>query len=70
MGDRYDQKAVSAVERGRYSLRLDGLVKAAEELDVSTDWLLGLTDDPTPATQRGERNIARGLGDGCSSKAK
>ena len=69
MGDRYDQKAVSAVERGRNSLRLDGLVSAAEELDVSADWLLGLTDDPTPATRRGGRNAARSSGGGCSSEA-
>ena len=50
MGDRYDQKAVSAVECGRNGLRLDGLANAAKELSVSTDWLLGLTDDPRPAT--------------------
>lgn len=52
MGDRYDQKAVSAVERGRSGLLMDGLAAAAKALDVSTDWLLGLTDDPTPAGQR------------------
>ena len=67
MGDRYDQEAVSAVERGRNSLRLDGLVKAARELEVSTDWLLGLTDDPTPATQRGGWNVTQSSGGGCSS---
>ena len=53
MGDRYNQKMVSHVERGRSSLRIDGLAAAAKALDVSTDWLLGLTDDPTPGTQRG-----------------
>lgn len=50
MGDRYDQKAVSAVECGRSGLLLDGLMNAAKELDVSTDWLLGLSDDPRPVT--------------------
>ena len=49
MGDRYNQQMVSAVEHGRSGIRLDGLVNAAKELDVSTDWLLGLTDDPRPS---------------------
>ena len=53
MGDRYNQQMVSHIERGRSSLRLDGLVNAAKELDVSTDYLLGLTDYPRPGTQRG-----------------
>lgn len=59
MGERYDQKMVSHVERGRSSLRSDGLVNAAKELGVSTDYLLGLTDDPTPAAQhRSDSSIA------------
>ena len=49
MGDRYDQSVISAVEHGRSSLRIDGLLKAARELEVSVDYLVGLTDDPTPA---------------------
>ena len=48
MGDRYDGPMISNVESNRRSLRLDGLANAARELQVSTDWLLGLTDDPTP----------------------
>ena len=48
MGDRYDHSVISAVENGRSSLRLDGLVAAARALDVSSDYLLGLADDPTP----------------------
>ena len=48
MGDRYDAPMISNVEANRRSLRLDGLANAARELQVSTDWLLGLTDDPTP----------------------
>ena len=48
MGDRYDSGTVSRVEAGKSSLRLDGLVKAAKEIKVSADYLLGLTDDPRP----------------------
>ena len=51
MGERYDQTIVSAVEHGRSSLRLDGLAKAAVALGVSTDYLLGLTDVPTPLAE-------------------
>ena len=49
LGDRYDHSVISAVEHGRSSLRLDGLTHAAQELQVSTDYLLGLTDYPAPA---------------------
>ena len=49
LGDRYDHSVISAVEHGRSSLRLDGLTHAARELQVSTDYLLGLTDYPAPA---------------------
>ena len=52
MGDRYDSGTISRVETGKSSLRLDGLVNAAKELKVSTDYLLGLTDDPALARQR------------------
>ena len=51
LGDRYDHSVLSRVEANKSSLRLDGLIRAASELDVSTDYLLGLTDDPTPAAQ-------------------
>ena len=51
LGDRYDHSVISAVEHGRSSLRLDGLTHAARELQVSTDYLLGLTGDPTPSAQ-------------------
>ena len=49
LGDRYSQSMISQIETGRSSLLLDGLVNAALELGVSTDYLLGLTDDPMPA---------------------
>ena len=49
---------ISAVERGRSALRLDGATKAAQTLKVSLDYLTGLTDDPTPAAQLA-RQLAR-----------
>ena len=51
MGDRYDSSMISQLESGKRSIRLDGLANAAQELRVSTDYLLGLTDDPTPAAR-------------------
>ena len=51
MGDRYDAPMISNVEANRRSIRLDGLANAARELQVSTDYLLGLTDDPTPSSR-------------------
>lgn len=47
MGPRYDQTMISHLENGRTRLTLDGLVAAARALSVSTDYLLGLTDDQT-----------------------
>ena len=52
LGDRYDQSMISQVESGQKTLRYDGLVKAVKELDISLDYLFGLTDDPTPAASR------------------
>ena len=52
IGDRYEYSMISHVEAGRKSLRLDGLANAARALEVSADYLLGLTDDPTPAADR------------------
>ena len=51
LGDRYDQTMISHVEGNRRVLRADGLTNAARELLVSTDYLLGLTDNPTPAAR-------------------
>ena len=51
VGDRYDQPMISHVEAGRKSLRFEGLVNAAKELEISTDYLVGLTDAPTPAAE-------------------
>ena len=52
LGDRYDQSVIAHVERGDITLRYDGLVRAAQELHVSLDYLAGLTDDPTPPEER------------------
>ena len=49
IGERYDQTMISHVETGRSGFVGDGLSKVAAVLGVSTDYLLGLTDDPTPA---------------------
>ena len=48
MGGKYDQTMISHIERGKTwkSGVLNG-VAAARALDVSTDYLLGLTSDPT-----------------------
>jgi phage repressor protein C with HTH and peptisase S24 domain len=43
---------ISLVERGNRGLRPDDIAKAAKELSTSTDYLLGLIDDPTPAASR------------------
>ena len=61
MGDRYDNTMISHVETGRSGLVGDGLVSAARALGVSTDWLLGLTDDPTPAAELIERLAEQSL---------
>ena len=50
-----DRSLVSHVESNRAGLLVDGLVKAARELAVSVDYLLGLTDDPTPSAQLSEQ---------------
>ena len=40
---------ISHVEHNRSALLADGLTSAAKALEVSTDYLLGLTDNPAPA---------------------
>ena len=50
MGGRYDQTIVSRVETGKSGFLGEGLVRAAEILAVSIDYLLGLTNDPTPVS--------------------
>ena len=48
LGDRYDQSMISHVEANRKNLVLDAVFKAAEVLNVSVDYLAGLTNDPRP----------------------
>ena len=45
------REAISMVERGKSGWALDKLAAAARALDVSTDYLHGLTDDPRPVEQ-------------------
>lgn len=48
IGDGYTHSMVSMIECGHRTLRYGALVRAAQALDVSLDWLAGLADDPTP----------------------
>ena len=48
MGPTHDQTLVSHVETGQSSILNNGLIAAATAREVSTDYLLGLTDDPSP----------------------
>jgi transcriptional regulator with XRE-family HTH domain len=43
---------LSRIEHGRQSIYIARLVDLAEALQVSTDYLLGLTDDPAPPKKR------------------
>lgn len=38
--------AVGSLEHGRRAISIETLIKMANFYDVSTDWLLGLTDSP------------------------
>ena len=51
LGERFDHSRVSKIENGRGSMRIHTLRRAAQELRVSADFLLGLTNTPTPAAQ-------------------
>ena len=63
MGERYTQSMISAVERGRSSLLLDGAMNAARELGVSLDWLVGLSDDPSPPAEEASYQIVSAIGE-------
>ena len=49
---------INKVEQGNSSLSVEALTKVAVELGVSTDYLLGLTDDPTPTAQLQQKGKA------------
>ncbi len=51
LGDRYTASMISMVETGRSALLFDGATKAARELNISLDYLAGLTDHPEPAAR-------------------
>lgn len=51
IGHGYTHSMVSMVERGHRTMGFGALVQAARVLDVSLDYLAGLTDDPTPAAK-------------------
>ena len=55
LGDRYNQSMISMVECGQRELRASGIILAARELNVSVDYLYGLTDDPAPYTELAEK---------------
>ena len=48
LGERFDHSRISKIEHGHGSMRIDTLKKVAKELEVSTDFLLGLTNVKTP----------------------
>jgi phage repressor protein C with HTH and peptisase S24 domain len=48
IGDRYNQSVISKAEAGLTDLLFEGATAAARTLDVSLDWLAGLSGTPTP----------------------
>lgn len=48
------QQSIGAWETGRAYPDVDGLISLSKLFDVSTDYLLGITDDPRPVTQPSE----------------
>lgn len=67
IGRGYDHTVISAIERGRCSMRIEALERAADTLGVTTDYLLGRSDDeqqstppePRPPVPAGEGHDAR-----------
>ena len=59
IGEHYERSMISHVESGRATLHFDALVKVARALDVSIDYLAGLTEDPTPADDRSPSDTSR-----------
>jgi len=46
------QRDLSLLERGKKHAWVDTLVRLAEALECSLDYLVGLTNDPTPPRKR------------------
>jgi transcriptional regulator with XRE-family HTH domain len=53
---------LNRIEHGRQSIYIQRLTDLAEVLQVSTDYLLGRTDDPAPPTQRPRPRTAAPVG--------
>ena len=47
LGDQYTQASISHMESGRAMPPSSRLIEIAQALNISTDYLLGLTDEPT-----------------------
>ena len=58
MGSGYSRSSIANIETGRRGLSLERATDAAKALGVSLDWLVGLTDDPTPAAELSRRLAA------------
>lgn len=57
------QNNLSALEQGKKpGVRADTVVRLAEALAVSADYLLGRTDDPAPPPKRPRRRTAAPVG--------
>ena len=53
---------LSRIEHGEQSMHYERVVALADVLDVSTDYLLNRTDDPTPAKKRPRSRKAAPVG--------
>jgi transcriptional regulator with XRE-family HTH domain len=56
------QPDLSLLERGKKHVWADTLFSLATALDCSLDYLVGLTDDPTPPAPRQQRRTATPVG--------
>jgi len=54
---------LNRIEHGRQSIYVKRLADLAEALQVSTDYLLGRTDDPVPPTKRPRSRKAQAVGE-------
>ena len=55
MGTNYAQSTLAHVETGRSGISIERAADCARALEVSLDWLCGLTDDPRPAAELSRR---------------
>ena len=57
------EQHLANVERGnRFRIEAETIIKLARALNCSTDYLMGLTDDPTPPTKRPRTRKAAPVG--------